>query len=497
MIRLKKLMFFACLFSSINFIYGQTEQLPRTALVIGNSNYSDSPLKNPANDAKVISETLRELNFNVTTLVDASKEQMTRAIRDFGNALEEDPGVGLFYYAGHGIQSDGVNYLIPLEAEIEQKFELEFECVKADRALAVMEYYENPFNIVILDACRNNPFRSFVRSGERGLAPPAVQPTGSIVAFATQPGKTASDGSGNNGLYTEELVKAMKLPNMSIEDVFKEVRINVAKISGEDQIPQEWSSLMGQFYFNQQQEEEKAVSTAAAIPPKPQVTIGQSQYLVGDFELTVLFDGDLYLDEELMGEVEQGVLVPVMGVSVGKHNIRVVGEDHTWEKEITVLKEETATFTTDVPPVKEMEAKPLPHETLVDSQLSSISENSEKEEKQKEIAVPEIRIYDVVDTQAEYKPGLGSLYSLVAKDLALPRGVRKSDLERSRMYVSFVVDQEGNLSDIRIVKEGEYGWAANHVIRALRSTSGDWIPSKLGGESVRQRKTIPLQFTFK
>ncbi len=104
-------------------------------------------------------------------------------------------------------------------------------------------------NVVILDACRNNPFASAYRSVNRGLAQPQAAPTGSIIAFATAPGKTASDGEGNNGLYTQELIKAMQKPGLTLESIFKEVRINVSKLSDGDQIPWENSSLMGDFYF--------------------------------------------------------------------------------------------------------------------------------------------------------------------------------------------------------------------------------------------------------
>lgn len=112
-----------------------------------------------------------------------------------------------------------------------------------------MELYKNPLNIIVLDACRNNPYSRGFRSIEEGLAPVYVAPTGSIISFATAPGKTASDGEGKNGLYTQELIKAMREPNKNLEEVFKAVRINVARISNSKQIPWTNSSLMGEFYF--------------------------------------------------------------------------------------------------------------------------------------------------------------------------------------------------------------------------------------------------------
>jgi Caspase domain len=221
----------------------------KIALVIGNAHYRKSPLRNPVNDALAISKQLKLLGFTVFTFTDASQMEMKNAIRKFGDALNKSSGVGLFYYAGHGVQSGGKNYLIPVDANIERAYDIEDQGVDAGLVLRMMELYKNPLNIIVLDACRNNPYSKGFRSVEEGLAPVYIAPTGSIISFATAPGKTASDGDGKNGLYTQELIRAMRQPNKSLEEVFKEVRINVAKISNNEQIPWTNSSLMGEFYF--------------------------------------------------------------------------------------------------------------------------------------------------------------------------------------------------------------------------------------------------------
>ncbi len=223
------------------------------ALIIGNSDYKDSPLKNPKNDAMDMSKELESVGFKVRTVINADRTEFRRAIIEFNKDMNKNPGVGLFYYAGHGLQSDGVNYLVPIGAEIEAQFEIEDECIRADRVLRMLNSLDNPLNIIILDACRNNPYASAYRSTDRGLAMPEFAPTGSILAFATAPGKTASDGEGNNGLYTQEFIEAMKIPGLSIEEVFKRVRINVSQKSSGQQIPWENSSLMGDFYFRRNQ----------------------------------------------------------------------------------------------------------------------------------------------------------------------------------------------------------------------------------------------------
>lgn len=222
----------------------------RYALVIGNSNYTSAPLRNPSNDAKVMATELSKLNFEVLLYTNVDKVKMKEAIRAFGDKIAQNKGVALFYYAGHGLQSNGVNYLVPLNAKIEREYDIEDECVKADMVLRMLEIQENPMNIIILDACRNNPYSSGTRSLDRGLAQPTTAPKGSIIAFATAPGKTASDGDGDNGLYTQELIKAMRKPGLSVEQVFKEVRVNVINMSQSKQTPWENSSLLGDFFFH-------------------------------------------------------------------------------------------------------------------------------------------------------------------------------------------------------------------------------------------------------
>jgi hypothetical protein len=226
-----------------------TDYKNKIALVIGNSSYQNAPLKNPMNDAIAFSNELRALGFEVLNYNNVSRKTFREAIHEFGDKLRENKGIGLFYYAGHGLQSEGVNYLVPVDAIIEKDYDIQDECIRADFVLRMMETNANPMNIIILDACRNNPFTRSSRSVGQGLAQPERAPSGSIIAFATAPGKTASDGDTSNGLYTQELIKAMKKPGLSIEQIFKEVRINVAKLSNDQQVPWENSSLMGDFYF--------------------------------------------------------------------------------------------------------------------------------------------------------------------------------------------------------------------------------------------------------
>jgi hypothetical protein len=220
----------------------------RLALVIGNGAYQTTPLKNPLNDAEDMAATLRKLGFKVILKKDADQRTMEDAIRSFGRQLRNG-GIGLFYFAGHGVQVGGRNYLMPVDARIESESDVRYEAVDAGRVLGKMEDAENQLNIVILDACRNNPYARAFRSDQRGLARMDA-PTGSLIAYATAPGEVAADGPERNGIFTKHLIQHMMTPNLTIEQVLKRVRIKVARQTNGRQIPWESSSLMGDFYFN-------------------------------------------------------------------------------------------------------------------------------------------------------------------------------------------------------------------------------------------------------
>ena len=220
----------------------------RIALVIGNGAYTKAPpLKNPPNDARDMAATLRALGFDVTSGINVNQRDMKRLIREFGQKLKAG-GSGLFYYAGHGVQSKGRNYLIPVDADIQSEAEVEDAGVDASLVLNFMDDAQNVLNIVILDACRNNPFSRSFRSASSGLAQ-VDAPTGTLIAYATAPGRVASDGTERNGLYTSELLKQMRVPGLGVTEMFMRVRAEVMKQTGNKQVPWEASSLVGSFYF--------------------------------------------------------------------------------------------------------------------------------------------------------------------------------------------------------------------------------------------------------
>lgn len=226
----------------------------RIALVIGNASYATAPLINPVNDARLLRSTLDSLGFDVVEHTNLDSEGMKTAIRDFGTRLRETPGAaGLFYFAGHGVQFKGVNYLLPIGGTYSSEADIESTAVNADAVLRRIEDGGAKIAFVVLDACRNNPFANVasrsLRSAGGGLARMDA-PSGTLIAYATAMGSVASDGAGDNGLYTQHLVKNMKVPGITAEQMFKRTREGVEMDSDNAQSPREESSLKGaDFHF--------------------------------------------------------------------------------------------------------------------------------------------------------------------------------------------------------------------------------------------------------
>lgn len=223
----------------------------RVALVIGNSGYATSPLVNPVNDARAMAAKLEALGFEVILHADADLRTMEDATETFYRRLK-GAEAGLFYYAGHGMQTGGENYLLPVDARINRESDLRYEAMAAGRVLGAMEDAGAPVNVVILDACRDNPFRKSFRSGSHGLA--VVQAVrGSFVAFATSPGSVAADGRGDHGVFTKHILANIDTPGLAIEALFRKVRQGVMEETGGAQTPWDSSSLTGVFQFARRQ----------------------------------------------------------------------------------------------------------------------------------------------------------------------------------------------------------------------------------------------------
>lgn len=253
---------------------GALQSLPaaaakRVALVVGNSAYAHAThLDNPSNDAKDMASALQNLGFEVIPATDLTKAEFERKLRKFSGALA-GADVGLFFYAGHALQAKGVNHLIPIDATLDDEYDLKFETVTLDLVLDLMKQAKT--RLVILDACRNNPFaRSLARSmgsrsigGDRGLAISVASGLGTFIAYATQPGNTASDGQGRNSPFTGPLKVHIREPGVSLTDLMILVRHDVVTATNGEQVPWDHSALLGKFYF----------SSGATVEPDPAVAM--------------------------------------------------------------------------------------------------------------------------------------------------------------------------------------------------------------------------------
>ncbi len=238
-----------CLALTIGSLSGHAEK--RFALVMANSQYKYIPgLPNPVNDARLLADALKQQDFTVDEALNLDLKGMKRGLQSFFEKVQatEDQVVALVFYAGHGVQVHGVNYLIPTDASIDSEVDVQLEALSMETIMDLVAYSGSSLNIIILDACRNNPYMRRARSVSRGLAR-IDAPTDTVIAFSTAPGQIADDGdTGGNSPYTAALAKMIGEPGLRIEDVFKRVRQSVYAATQGKQVPWESSSLVGDFY---------------------------------------------------------------------------------------------------------------------------------------------------------------------------------------------------------------------------------------------------------
>ncbi|CUT12868.1 Bll4091 protein [Bradyrhizobium sp.] len=278
----------------------------RVALVIGNSAYQNvSRLENPRNDALLVADTLHRLGFTLVgggAQVELDKAGFDNAVQRFGNQLI-GADVALFYYAGHGIQVRGTNYLVPVSANPTRESDVDFQMVDAALVLRQMDGAGTKLNIVILDACRNNPFGGRGLRGSDGGLAQIRAPEGTLLSYATQPGNVALDGSDGHSPYTRALVETMQRPGLDVLQAFNQVGLIVKRATGSSQQPWVSSSpIDGSFYFSGAPAGQVApvnvpatvASPPANLPPStPPVARTQSDFLFPDSDSRLLADGDL------------------------------------------------------------------------------------------------------------------------------------------------------------------------------------------------------------
>ncbi len=300
----------------------------RYALVIGNGSYAElGELKNARNDATDMAAALKDLGFEVTSLIDADLIAMENAVSRFSRQLSTSPNtMGLFYFAGHGVQSNGINYLIPTDARIPEESYLKLRALAVQAIFEDLQNAKNRLNIIILDACRDNPF-SWARSGTRGLSVVSSQPPGSIIVYATSAGSTALEGTGRNGVFTGELLKHLKTSGIDVMEVFNRTGAAVQQATNGKQNPAIYTQFFDKAYFIGAAEVSASPYTSPPSPV-PSQAAGKTPSMVvqknyGSIAATVQTSGTLLLDGMVMGTVMPNATALLNDVEAGLHEIRM------------------------------------------------------------------------------------------------------------------------------------------------------------------------------
>ncbi len=313
---------------------------PKFALIIGNGDYDElSKLTNPANDATDIAEKLTNIGFQVELLTDADLPTMEEATLSLGAKLSTaKDAIGFFFYAGHGVQSNGINYMIPVDAHIPSDNYLKTKALAAQEVLDTLQSANNNLNIVVLDACRDNPF-SWARSGTRGLAVVGYQPPGSIIIFSTSAGSVASDGKGRNGLFTSELLKNIDAPDVEVKEVFNRTGKNVVTASNNKQVPAIYSQFFNTAYLNGSSGNIVDLPPNISINPEP--VIGQVMIKTGGIRVNVLTAGKMqFMENEI--DMPAGAVLPITNIKPGHYDLIVeYGDGNTESRSIDVVSDQT------------------------------------------------------------------------------------------------------------------------------------------------------------
>jgi len=275
MIKIYRLMFNLAILALLPWALFTQESRPKYALVIGNGAYTGlAPLVNAVNDANDIAAVLGYLGFSVDRVINGTLEEMEAAIMGFISSLRTaENSYSFFFYAGHGVQSNGENYLIPVNARIPSENYLRNRATSVQTLLDDLDDAQNDLNVVVLDACRDNPF-GWNRSGSRGLAAAISQPVNSIVVYSTGAGTSASDGKGRNGLFTSKLINNLATPEIEVTEVFRRTGQEVASSSYNQQVPAVYSQFFGIAFLGDTPVDFERYTPA---PPGATIIIGETE----------------------------------------------------------------------------------------------------------------------------------------------------------------------------------------------------------------------------
>ena len=335
---MRKVIIFLCIISAFSAVILPAQD--KHALVIGNSSYKGlSPLKNPVNDATDIASALKNMGYNVELLKNSSLSAMETGVLNLKSRLSVSKhSIGFIYYAGHGIQSNGENFLIPSDADIRDEAFLKTKSLSTQVMMDLLAGAGNKLNVVVLDACRDNPF-SWNRSGSRGLSVVGSQPPGSIIVYATSAGSVARDGKGRNGIFTTELLKNIRKSNLDVSEVFRLTGAGVSKVTNGKQVPAVYNQYFDKISLASGGS--SSVNNASFVHvKKPGFQLDDVKY--GNIKISVIDAGNVYLDGERIGNISANRSATLTDIQSGSHSIEIQYPSYTEKKFITVYENRTA-----------------------------------------------------------------------------------------------------------------------------------------------------------
>jgi formylglycine-generating enzyme required for sulfatase activity len=441
----------------------------KTALIIGNGAYSHFPrLTNPKTEAINMKDALKEIGFEVILVTDGSKEDIYDAIADFEYKLNQNAGIALFHYGGHGVQARGDNYLIPVDSNIPDEMRLKSRAIDVSDIVGTMEASKSTTNIIILDACRDNPLPAVSRSGSsRGLAK-INAPENSLLIYSAEAGETARDG-----IFTPTLLKYIKKPGLSLRDIMMDVRRDVMNATGGEQRPGEYSMLIEEVFL---------AGTGSNSTRKPGFQVDAASY--GSIKLSLAEKGTIYVDGVHMGSLDAGRSATLSDITTGNHQIDIRYDSHSEQRSIQVNENKTAyaTFNYKAPAEKPQINDRMVHVQGGTFQMGSTAISSAKPVHSVTLSDFYIGKYEV--TQGEYKALMGKSPSDSSYGIGDNYSVNKVSWNDAVEYCNALSRKEGltpayngsgnnvtcnfNANGYRLPTEAEWEYAA----RGGRSSKG-------------------------
>lgn len=492
----------AFFFTFVTVAFSLAQNQTKVALVIGNGSYRSSTvttLNNPPNDARDVSVRLRSIGFDVTTVINGTREEMSVAIGQFGRDLQRGD-IGLFYFAGHGVQVDGTNYLIPVDAELDSVSVVPFRAIRADEILAYMEDGATDLNLFFLDACRDNPLPRMSRSLSRGLAVARRRPAETLIVYATAAGTTADDGNGRNSPFTSAFLDHVSTPGQDVYELFQNVSRDVRQATEGTQRPELFGNVTNDYNLvdstiaNIESEHDASRLPATALPAvsssTPRRPVFQVEAVFGSIRISVATTGSVYIDGTLVGELEAGRTATVTEVETGIRSVAVRYADGRRQEE-SVRVDESRTVEVDFDYVERPTVSPSIETVLVTGEpfLMGSNDGNSNEEPVHFVVVDDFHIAKTETTFDQYQEYVLDTMGRLPDDEGWGRGnrpVMNVSWYDAVRYCNWLSDQDG-LTPAYIIDGENVDWL-NSANGWRVPTEAEWEYAARGGADGSQTK---------